>query len=236
MLLALYVVTALLHLLLARIGEFYRYEAYLVVLGIVAVTISIAELQSEVLSLNPIRRVTSISLAVLVGFSLLAFRGINALRITVRATTNIYEQQYQMGMFLREFYDGASIAANDIGAINYLADIQCTDLFGLANMEVAELKRRNAYTTQNIFDLTKKRKVKAAIIYDRWLSGFGGVPPQWVKIGTWTISNNVVCGEATVAFYAVDPGEEKSLTEAIKSFSSHLPPQVVQTGLWTTKQ
>jgi hypothetical protein len=42
-----------------------------------------------------------------------------ALINTPKATTNIYEQQYQMGLFIKEFYENKSIVANDIGAINF---------------------------------------------------------------------------------------------------------------------
>ena len=53
----------------------------------------------------------------------LIIRAETSLKITSKASTNIYQQQYQMGLFLKTFYEGKAIAANDIGAVNYLADV-----------------------------------------------------------------------------------------------------------------
>ena len=52
-----------------------------------------------------------------------------------------YHQQVQMGTLLREYYTGRTIAVNDIGAVNFFADITVIDLVGLASMDVARLRR-----------------------------------------------------------------------------------------------
>ncbi len=45
-----------------------------------------------------------------------------------------------MGLFLNEYYNEDCIAANDIGAINYLADVKCIDLKGLGSKDIAPFK------------------------------------------------------------------------------------------------
>ena len=72
----------------------------------------------------------------------LGARGWDAFTRIPRATKNIHEQQYQMGRFLAEHYEGTTVTANDIGAITFLADIGCVDLVGLASMEAAQLRRK----------------------------------------------------------------------------------------------
>jgi hypothetical protein len=57
-----------------------------------------------------------------------------SLVITPQASRNIYEQQYQMGMFLKRCYPGKAVAVNDICAVSYLADVRLVDLLGLARM------------------------------------------------------------------------------------------------------
>ena len=40
-----------------------------------------------------------------------------------------------------------------------------------------------------------------AIVYDSWFDS--SLLNKWKKVATWQIQNNVICGDATVSFYAV---------------------------------
>lgn len=235
--LAIFIATTLLHMLFARTGWFFRYEAYLVALGIFVIAIGMREYLPEKLSIvfdkSLIPKYVTIALLILIVISPLAKRGVLSLTRMLRATTNIYEQQYQMGLFLNQFYQGESVAANDIGAINYLADIKCFDLWGLGSLEIAKAKMDKRYTTRQIYDLAKQKEIKIAIVYDHWFEGYGGIPPEWIKVGEWKISNNVVCGGDIVSFYAVNSSEVDNLIENLRAFSSHLPKDVVQSGDYT---
>src|SRR5260221_13779823 len=113
--------TALLQTQFARTGWFYRYEAYLVVLSFVPLSIAVWPAISSILReirQRPMHFVRFVALASLV---ILTFteRALDSLVRAYRATTNIYEQQYQMGTFLRDAYPGASVALVDIGAANF---------------------------------------------------------------------------------------------------------------------
>ena len=138
-----------------------------------------------------------------------------------------------MGLFLNKFYQGESVAANDIGAINYLADIKCLDLWGLGSSEVAELMIQGRYNTQEIYDLAKQKQVKIAVVYDHWFKEYGGIPPAWIKAGEWKISNNIICGGDAVSFYAVNTSEVDNLNKNLRTFSSFLPKDVMQSGDYT---
>ena len=228
MMLIIYILTTCLHILFASTGWFFRYEAYLVTVGIVVISIGLIELPIEKYANNLKKGVFIIFLLLLL--LPLEIRGIYSLLITPQATTNIYQQQYQMGLFLKQFYEGESIAANDIGAINFLADIKCLDLVGLGSLEVAKAKINGNYKTQLIYNLTQQKNVKIAIVYKHWFEKFGGLPSSWIEVGEWKISNNIVCGGETVTFYAVDPTEENKLIENLRNFSSKLPRDVKQSG------
>ena len=54
----------------------------------------------------------------------------------------------------------------------------------------------------------------------------GGAQPR-------RISGNVVLGDRTVSFYAVDPAEAAPLAEHLRSFAPELPPGVSQLGPYT---
>jgi len=133
-----------------------------------------------------------------------------------------------MGIFLREYYQGESIAVNDIGAVNYLADIRCLDLVGLGSLEVARAKMESNYNSQEIYELAESEQVRIAILYDHWFEGekIGGIPAEWIKVGSWKILNNVVCAGAVVSFYAVDLAKKDGLATGLQQFSEHLPKNV----------
>jgi hypothetical protein len=227
--LVIFISTALFHILFAGLGWFYRYEAYLMALGIFVIALGICEYLPEKASINFNKALLPkyIATGILILFINLplAIMGFGGLIFTPQAAMNIYGQQYQMGLFLKKFYQGKAVAANDIGAISYLADIDCLDLWGLENLEVAKLKMKRNYKTQQIYNLTKKKKVKIAIVYNDWFESneIGGIPPQWVKVGQLKISRNIVYASSTVSFYAVDPAEKDNLIENLKIFSYRLP-------------
>lgn len=238
LMLALFVLAALAHMQLARTGWFFRYEAYLMSLGLFAVAVAAREcmLSAGRPAMDRERLPAYLGAALLI--LILAWpvlgRALGALRITPRATTNIYEQQYQMGRFVREFYEGQSIALNDIGAVNYLADVRCLDIVGLASTEVARARLEGHYDAATIGTLAERQGVRIAIVYDHLLTKrIGGVPQGWVRVGQWRIRKNVVCEDDTVSFYAVAPAEREALVRHLKAFSARLPREVVQSGAYT---
>jgi hypothetical protein len=217
-----FIAITFLHMLFARTGHFYRYEAYLVGLGIVVIAIAV----HEELPQNPSMRIDkalipeqiAIFIFVLLAISPFSQRALISLREIPQATNNIYEQQYQMGLFLRKFYQGQAVAANDAGAINFLADIKFLDLYGLGTLEIGKARIDRCYSVQQISDLTESSNVKIAVFYDEWFEKKLGIPQTWVKVGEWKLSNNVVCADDTVGFYAIDPAEADNLIENLKGF------------------
>jgi hypothetical protein len=226
--------TTLLHLQFANRGWFFRYEAYLVCLGVVPLLLALPEIVSFARAL-PRSTPAGVVMVLTVGAiaSPLFLRGATSLHLVPRATQNIYQQQVQVALFLKESYRGQGVAANDIGAINYLADVRCLDLWGLADTEVAEARLRGRYDTSVIRSLVKAHGVRLAVVYEDWYEEFGGLPPEWVLVGRWTIPDNVVASRPTVSFLATDPGEVDSLTANLRRFSPRLPAGVKDFGALT---
>jgi hypothetical protein len=210
-----------------------------VLLGIVVISIAINSLSPKQFVLEINKEASPYYAIVMLLILVIAIpfgsRTLGSLIKTPQATKNIYEQQYQMGTFLKQFYQGKIIAANDIGAITYLTDIQLVDLWGLGSIESARLKLQKQFTTLQIYDLTHQRDVKIAIVYDHWYEGVGGLPKQWVRVGQWSISNNVICGGDTVSLYAVDPSASRELMGNLRKFAIELPVDVKQYGKYTGK-
>jgi len=157
-----------------------------------------------------------------------SIRGISAQRLLPLSVKNIYEQQIQTARFLRLYYQGQTVALNDIGAPNFMTDIQCLDLWGLASREVGELKMKGRYNTQAIANLARKKSVTIAIVYEKWFAtrSTGGLPPEWNLAGRLRIPINEVCGDDTLSFFAVDPAAAAKLGANLKSFVPLLPDDV----------
>lgn len=220
LLILVFLITLFFHLELAAVGWVYRYEAYLMAFGIFIVGILWRETTSIIaITFNRLNKFVLIGIFILLVIPIVG-RGISALKFGPRASNNIYMQQYQMGRFLKEYYNEESVAANDIGAINFLADLKILDIVGLGSIEVAKAKQQRKFSGEWLENLAKEKDVRIAIVYDRELKNS---PTLWTKVGEWEIENNVVGASEVVAFYAVNSEEVDVLRQNLKSFVSKLP-------------
>lgn len=222
--LGIFVISGLFHSVFGGFGWFYRYEAYLIVLGCFHLLILFFEWYKN-------RKPQTDKSYLLVGLMALLFtfnlplRGMNALRNYIRSTYNIYEQQYQMGLFVKEYYNGKAIAANDIGAISYLADIQMIDLWGLGSNEVTKARKDHYWNDPFLDTLVHKKNASIAIIYDSWFTP--ALYSKWQKAGTWEVSYSFMLGDTKVSFYAIDPAAAEKLKANLKAFSKKLPSDIL---------
>lgn len=219
-----FIAVTILHMQFADTGWFYRYEGYLMGMGIFVLAVSM----SDYLPGRRDRRTLpggalgTAAAALLAIWGIFAFipRAHSTMQVP-QASNNIYEQQYHMGLFLKRYYEGASIAANDVGAINFLADIHCLDLWGLGSIDIARAMRNDEYTAQTLSRLATKENVEIAVMYETFFYMTGGRPRSWIKIHEWWLENNIVCGSNAVAFFAVQPGSKTKLIRSLRDFGPH---------------
>ncbi len=217
------------HMMFAGVGWFFRYEAYIVLILMVI----FIDVLNKYLDLQHINKWNLYDCGAII-FLIFLFLMPLAMRTGLsfsqypRAVTNIYEQQYQMGLFLQKYYQGQCVAANDIGAINYLADICTVDLYGLANMEIAKYKFSNSYDKHAMRRTVLDNDVKVIIIYNDWFNE--NIPSDWIEVGRWKILNNVVTGGDEISFYAPDVSSAKRLRNNLIDFSGTLPSTIIQSG------
>ncbi|MEO7111331.1 MAG: hypothetical protein ABI183_12905 [Polyangiaceae bacterium] len=217
------IVTLAFQTALAQLGWFYRYEAYAMVVALLAITATAITHRSAV-------RAFVIPLAVLA--LPLVGRGLGAFRTTVLASQNIFDQEMQMAFFIRDFYDDKSVALNDIGAVAYVSNAHVVDLMGLASPHIAHARgmRIDGPLAQNeIESIGVDEKVSVAILYEDWF--VGTLPPTWKKIGSWKISDNHVCAKDTVTFYGTDETAAAVLRENLRAFTTRLPTSITQAPL-----
>jgi hypothetical protein len=179
--------------------------------------------QSQRVLLNNLARAIFVFLIALFTLLPLTLRNQGYYSITPLASNNIYEQQYQMAHFLQQYYQGEKIAANDIGAINYYADLQCFDLCGLGSIEPAQNAIEGGNFRSRLYEMVEEEGVQIAVVYHTWFNG------PWQKVATWEIKNNVVAGYHIVTFYAVNNSRANELKTNLIEFSGQLPSGVIVT-------
>ncbi len=222
-----YLCAALLHCAAASIGWFYRYEAYLLAIAFLALAPLGPELWQKWKTLASessfTERWTLRALALAAAILLTTPYVWNASSIAKIApgSTNLFQQQYQMGLFLREYYQGETVAANDIGAINFLADIRCLDGMGLGSREPSLAAQRGRLNADFIDTWARQEQAAIAVIYENWWDG--RLPASWIKMGEWTVDQKVSVAEPTVSFYATAPLEAERLYACLKQFTPRLP-------------
>ena len=212
-------VTLTAHVVLARLGWFYRYEAYALAIALVAIGTAAIRHAGRA-------RAFAIPLALL-ALPLVGRAG-GAFRSSVLASRNIFDQEMQTAAFVKTFYDGDTVALNDIGAVSYFTHAKIVDLVGLASPRIAQargLRLDGPLTRETIDEETRAEQARVAVVYDDWFAG--SLPPSWRKIGTLTIPDNHVCAKDTTSFYALSDQEEPILRENFRAFAKHLPPEVV---------
>jgi hypothetical protein len=218
--------TTILQLSFASTGYLYRYEAYLFFCFMIIVPVIFYACRKQVITfLNSF--VSTLAALVLTFFLFfpIALRGITALNKTSQACVNIYNQQYQMAIFTKKYYNRSSVALNDIGAIGYFTNSKIIDLWGLANIDVTKSKMQHYWTPLFLDSLCKENQVQMAIIYDSWFNG--SLAKRWFKAASWQIQNNVICGDSIVSFYVLDSASKNSLQQRLKDFQFQLPLSVL---------
>ncbi|RJP23324.1 MAG: hypothetical protein C4527_20455 [Candidatus Omnitrophota bacterium] len=223
-----FLTACMLHCSCASLGWFYRYEGYLLTLGFMALTPLLRDALSAAKPIwaNPTPfaerwLVRGILIAVALLFLVPFSHQVKSIGLIVPGARNLFSQQYQMGLFLREFYEGKTIVANDIGVINYLADIRCLDLMGLGSVEPLRAAFDDIFSPVFVHNWCMKEDAVIAVVYESWWRGL--LPPHWRKVGEWTVNEKVTVADPTVSFYAIPSSEIDPLKIRLSEFRKKLP-------------
>jgi hypothetical protein len=228
--LAIFIITTLLHMQFAKTRWFYRYEAYLVALGIFIIAITLFEyLNKETRGFKIDKSLIPKYAAIIILISFFVFplgmRSKNALLSIPRSTKDIYKIIYPQGLFLKQYYQGQVIGLTEVSTTVFLADIKCLDLSGLGTYEIIRERLKGRYNAQMIYELSKSMNMSIAMV-------MGGneipVPPQWIKVGQWKLMH-AFSPLDTVDFYATTLSEAKTLIKNLRTFSVYLPKDVILT-------
>jgi hypothetical protein len=213
------------HFFLARYGHVYRYEGYLMALAWVAFfRVVVFSLKGQIsLRLKDVF-LTNPTMTAFVFILCLSpvYRSVESFANGSKAIVNIYEQQVQTALFVRQYYDDAVVAAIDVGAIAYYSNCRLQDLWGLGTMDFARLKLQNRYGPDEVDSVCRKLSVEIALIYGYPIREHG-----WRKAESWAIQDNRVCARDTVDFFALHEDSFQKLRSNLGQFRSQLPERVL---------
>jgi hypothetical protein len=225
-----FILTSLVHMQLGSIGWFYRYEAYLVALGIFVNSYCIFTgyaIYKEYL----IRTSRSMKVVLIVAFAILLiplfYRAVDSTLVTTKAQKNIRDQQLLMTQFVEQYYNNENIAVNDIGMVSYETDANIIDVWGLANNETGNAILGGYYNSEFFQKFLDDNNVKLVISYE-FLFGRSGVKPDdWKLVATWLAHDNYVLGDVLLGFYAREE-DIPQLLENLDQFEPNIHSDVIQ--------
>ncbi len=157
----------------------------------------------------------------MLGFLLCTWPYFRYVAQTPVASQNIYQQQYQMARFVRDYYK-KNFAVNDIGVVSYRLpqNIYILDTAGLASPESFMQQNKNAEWADSF---TRRHNAGLAMIYTDWLQG---IPPAWSLLGRLVLGSELVApAEDHVDIYATSVGDSAEIDAELRAFQKTLPPR-----------
>jgi len=218
-------VLTILHLALASVVLFFRYEAYLVACTTLTAGVLIARGGKTLWPLKgtAARWVTAWIFILLVYpfFS----RAWMAHKETFTTCLNTYEQAYQAGGFIHHFYNDAVVITDDIGTVSYLSEGKKIDLgTGIGCMEVAR-SREGSYLHVDYADYLVRQERPAVAVIRENKYGYG-LLQHWVKVADWYTNNEVALRDTHLSVYAFDSVSATILKKRLQAYEPSLPSAV----------
>lgn len=229
--------------LFAGVGWFYRYDAYLVALGIFIIALSLSEITEFTFSIGKINKKNitkylTIVLSLILIFTLvsdpLESRGFESLKETPQATNDRYLGHIHPAQFVAKYYNNSTIAVNDLGAMSFYTDARILDIYGLGSKEpVYYLEETGKYNKSEVDSWTKQHSAEIAILQPEWIVITPRIPDSWQMVGQWNTPQNVAFGDTTIGIYAVKSSKKAELIKNLREFSSAIPEEIKQSGEYT---
>jgi hypothetical protein len=203
-------VTTVLHVVLAEVGWFERYQAYLIIGLAFGALLSLPRL-----SVDGLRRGAIVVAA-------LCILRVPLLLSTPTATYNVYESEYQLGRFLALHYQGEAIAVNDIGYVGLQHEGDIVDFVGLGSYDM--LKARKDGTLDAAFTERQlvAHDVQVIVVHDDFFKNI--IPKGWGSAGRWCVTSaHIALSSSCVTFYAREGDQLARLQGAFDAYSAQLP-------------
>ena len=180
LLLLVFIGAALIHVQFGRLGWLYRYEAYLMVLGIIAnVSVLAHRVPERWPAFGPLQWAGATMLAVLV-LHPLGLRGFLAPRELLVDARNVYVHEYQWGQFFKRYPPEGVVLVNSLGAVGYFVDVPLVDAAGMATLDLYPMARMRKWVPEVVSRVAEAHDVRISMVGKP-----GDDPLGWHCVGGW---------------------------------------------------
>lgn len=209
--------TALTHLLLARMGWVYRYEAWLVGWGCIVVIP------------GALRWSTDASWSARLGFLLLliiplgqrAFMADSYLSGHARSN---HDNGVEIARLVAAKWNHSIVAVHDIGAISYYTDATIVDLAGIGTTEVTRDHLAGQLNGGRFDTLCRRRGVEIAFAHEGWMAD--DLPASFTEVGRWEYKIPDGRSTASTIAYALPSGNSAKLAAELAAQAALHPDRV----------
>ncbi len=235
-LILIFVASLFLHLQFADVGWFFRYEAYLMALGVVGCAAMWAGHAPRLaLAMKGKNAAYPFALGLSVLSILFVFpsldRGFDAWVKAPQAMNDRYFEHVIPSQFVQEYYANDVVMANDIGALCFLTDARILDIYGLGSLEPAQFREGpGGYAKEDLKQWSREEGARIAIVQLGWGEITERLPDDWILVGVWDVPRNVVFGDTEVGWYATSEAEAELLMKNLSEFAPKVPFDIVQKG------
>ena len=245
--LGLVLATLAMHALVGPLGWLMRYEAYLYVLGILALALvagdewdrrrtplaapRFAPAEKAAPRFAPAERLVAVAvfLALLEPLNGIVHRIHHGWSDVAASIHDRYVEHLPQALFVRETMPQTVVVANDIGFLAFYAgDAQILDPLGLGSLEPVQLER--AHQKLNATFLAQwgaREKADLAILHTDFPGTGSLIPAGWVLVESWCFPHNLVFQNHVQSFYAPDAVSATALRTKLAAFSE-LAPEIVR--------
>gem|GEM_PF-445448 len=216
------VIAIVLQVLLASVGQFDRYQEYLVALSVLVALVAGSSITRE-------RREGSVqwhlvAVAALAASLLVSWQRVELTKKIPRASADVYEQKYLAGEFLEKYYAGVPVASGELGWISWFHQGSFTDLLGLGDYHVLqELRATNGHPPRSFYvHLARTRGFPVVVMYG--VTTGRQTPLRWIFVGEWRLHRQVTTAyRRSFQFWATTPSAVLPLEKELRAFAHHLP-------------
>ena len=224
--------TTILHIKLADVGYFFRYDAYLVFLFLVFIISSIIKMRSiieiKIRSFGKAWQKIAFGLIIVLLLAPIIARGAIALKQATEASNDRFKEHITTVNFINKYYNNTAVVLNDIGAASFYSQARVLDAYGLCSNEPIEFRKNTGYTKKDLYGWAQKSDAKIAILQTEWNEISKRIPNEWIKVTEWQLPRNVIFGDTKIGIYSVDSSEKNILIKNLNEFSPLVPKGIRQ--------
>lgn len=187
----------------------YRYDAYLVGVGVMAIAAAAGTLA------RPGALAFPAGLALLIA-AISSPRHALYPEVTIQAARDNLLEHYRAADFVNRYYPAGPVVVNDIGALSYFSDARFLDMFGLGDVEPVIIRRANRgrYTVADVAQWTAEHHPSAAILQLGWGWVAERVPAHWTKVA----EVEIVPSHQVLGFFAMTPDDAPALRDHVREY------------------